>query len=156
MLARDAAGGSVTLRGWVRTARHSKGVSFLEISDGSCFAGLQVIAEPQLENFDTQLRHLQTGCAVVATGELVESPGAGQRFELKARRIELIGGVDADYPLQKKRHSFEFLRTLAHLRPRTNTLGAVFRVRNAAAMAVHDFFQQRGFALLHTPIITSS
>ncbi len=146
----------VTLRGWVRTARHSKGVSFLEVSDGSCFAGLQVIAAPELDNFEAQLRHLQTGCAVAATGELIDSPGKGQRFELQARRIELIGAVDGDYPLQKKRHSFEFLRTLAHLRPRTNTLGAVFRVRNAAAMAIHEFFQERGFVLLHSPIITSS
>jgi asparaginyl-tRNA synthetase len=146
----------VSVRGWVRTVRHSKGVSFLEISDGSCFAGLQVIAEPELENFDDQLRHLQTGCAVTATGELVESPGKGQRIELRADRIVLIGDVAEGYPLQKKRHSFEFLRTLAHLRPRTNTLGAVLRVRNAASRAIHEFFQERGFIWLHTPIITTS
>ncbi len=146
----------MTLRGWVRTARHSKGVSFLEVSDGSCFAGLQVVAAPELENFEAELCHLQTGCAVSATGELVDSPGKGQRFELQARRIEVVGAVAEDYPLQKKRHSFEFLRTLAHLRPRTNTMGAVFRVRNAAAMAIHEFFQERGFMLLHTPIVTSS
>ena len=145
-----------TLRGWVRTARHSKVVSFLEVSDGSCFAGLQVVAAPELENFESELCHLQTGCAVSATGELVDSPGKGQRFELQAQRIEVVGTVAEDYPLQKKRHSFEFLRTLAHLRPRTNTLGAVFRVRNAAAAAIHEFFQERGFLLLHTPIITSS
>ncbi len=156
ILARDSAGGVVTLRGWVRTARHSKGVSFLEVSDGSCFAGLQVVAAPELENFETELRHLQTGCAVSATGKLVDSPGKGQRFELQAGRIEVVGTVAEDYPLQKKRHSFEFLRTLAHLRPRTNTLGAVFRVRNAAAAAIHEFFQERGFLLLHTPIITAS
>ncbi|MCH8082933.1 MAG: asparagine--tRNA ligase [Myxococcales bacterium] len=155
ILALESAGTVVTLRGWVRTARHSKGVSFLEISDGSCFAGLQVVAAPELENFEAELRHLQTGCAVSVTGDLVDSPGKGQRFELQARRIEVVGAVAEDYPLQKKRHSFEFLRTLAHLRPRTNTLGAVFRVRNAAAMAVHEFFQERGFVLLHTPIITS-
>jgi asparaginyl-tRNA synthetase len=156
ILARESAGGVVTLRGWVRTARHSKGVSFLEVSDGSCFAGLQVVAAPELENFEAELCHLQTGCAVSVTGELVDSPGKGQRFELQARRIEVVGAVADDYPLQKKRHSFEFLRTLAHLRPRTNTLGAVFRVRNAAAVAIHEFFQERGFLLLHTPIITSS
>jgi asparaginyl-tRNA synthetase len=156
ILARESAGGVVTLRGWVRTARHSKGVSFFEVSDGSCFAGLQVVAAPELENFETELSHLQTGCAVSATGELVDSPGKGQRFELQAQRIEVVGAVAEDYPLQKKRHSFEFLRTLAHLRPRTNTLGAVFRVRNAAAAAIHEFFQERGFLLLHTPIITSS
>ncbi len=155
ILALESAGRVVTLRGWVRTARHSKGVSFLEISDGSCFAGLQVVASPELENFEAELRHLQTGCALSVTGDLVDSPGKGQRFELQARRIEVVGAVAEDYPLQKKRHSFEFLRTLAHLRPRTNTLGAVFRVRNAAAMAVHEFFQERGFVLLHTPIITS-
>jgi len=156
ILALESAGGTVTLRGWVRTARHSKGVSFFEVGDGSCLAGLQVVAAPELENFETQLRHVQTGCAVSATGELVDSPGKGQRFELQARRIELVGTVAEGYPLQKKRHSFEFLRTLAHLRPRTNTLGAVFRVRNAAAAAIHEFFQERGFLLLHTPIITSS
>jgi asparaginyl-tRNA synthetase len=156
ILARESAGGVVTLHGWVRTARHSKGVSFLEVGDGSCFAGLQVVAAPELENFEAELRHLQTGCAVSATGEVVDSPGKGQRFELQAQRIEVVGAVAEDYPLQKKRHSFEFLRTLAHLRPRTNTLGAVFRVRNAAAAAIHEFFQERGFLLLHTPIITSS
>ncbi len=156
ILAREPAGGVVTLRGWVRSARHSKGVSFLEVSDGSCFSGLQVVVSPELENFEAELRHLQTGCAVAVTGTLVDSPGKGQRFELQARRIEVVGAVAEDYPLQKKRHSFEFLRTLAHLRPRTNTLGAVLRVRNAAAAAIHDFFQERGFVLLHTPIITSS
>ncbi len=156
ILARESAAGEVTVRGWVRTARHSKGVSFLEVSDGSCFAGIQVVIAPDLENFDTELSHLQTGCAVSVTGELVDSPGKGQRFELQARRVEVVGLVEEDYPLQKKRHSFEFLRTLAHLRPRTNTLGAVFRVRNAASAAIHEFFQERGFALLHTPIITSS
>jgi asparaginyl-tRNA synthetase len=156
ILARESAGGLVTLHGWVRTARHSKGVSFFEVSDGSCFAGLQVVAAPELENFEAELRHIQTGCAVSATGELVDSLGKGQRYELQAGRIDVVGAVAEDYPLQKKRHSFEFLRTLAHLRPRTNTLGAVFRVRNAAAAAVHEFFQERGFLLLHTPIITSS
>jgi asparaginyl-tRNA synthetase len=156
ILEREIAGGLVTLHGWVRTARHSKGVSFFEVGDGSCFAGLQVVAGPELENFETELRHVQTGCAVSASGEIVDSPGKGQRFELQARHIEVVGAVADDYPLQKKRHSFEFLRTLAHLRPRTNTLGAVFRVRNAAAAAIHEFFQERGFLLLHTPIITSS
>jgi asparaginyl-tRNA synthetase len=156
ILARESAGGEVALNGWVRTVRHSKGVSFLEISDGSCFAGLQVVAEPRLENFEAEVRSLQTGCAVSAAGELVDSPGKGQRFELHAQRIEVIGTVADGYPLQKKRHSFEFLRTIAHLRPRTNTLGAVLRLRNAAASAIHEFFQQRGFILLHAPIITAS
>jgi asparaginyl-tRNA synthetase len=156
ILARESAGGSATVQGWVKTARHSKDVSFLEVSDGSCFAGLQVVADPALENYETELRHLGTGCAVEASGELVDSPGKGQRFELKASRVAVVGSVGADYPLQKKRHSFEFLRSIAHLRPRTNTLGAVLRVRNAASQAIHGFFQERGFALLHTPIITAS
>jgi asparaginyl-tRNA synthetase len=155
LLAREAAGGRVRVQGWVRTARHSKEVSFLEISDGSCFAGLQVVAGPELADFEA-VRALKTGCAVAAEGELAESQGKGQRFELQADRIEIVGGVGDDYPLQKKRHSFEFLRTIAHLRPRTNTIGAVLRVRNAAAFAIHEFFQARGFLLLHSPIITAS
>jgi asparaginyl-tRNA synthetase len=156
ILAAGAAGDEVTVRGWVRTARHSKGVSFLEVSDGSCFAGLQVVLEPDLPNFESELRQLGTGCAVAATGALVESPGKGQRLELAAASVEVVGGVADDYPLQKKRHSFEFLRTIAHLRPRTNTIGAVLRVRNAASRAIHDFFQERDFVLLQTPVITAS
>jgi asparaginyl-tRNA synthetase len=156
ILTREAAGGQVTVRGWVRTARHSKGVSFLEVSDGSCFAGLQVVAEPALANFESEIRQLRTGCAVEATGALRDSPGRGQRFELAASQVEVVGGAPDDYPLQKKRHSFEYLRTIAHLRPRTNTIGAVLRVRNAASRAIHDFFQERGFLLLHAPVITGS
>jgi asparaginyl-tRNA synthetase len=156
ILARESAGGAARVRGWVRTARHSKGVSFLEVSDGSCFAGLQVVADPDLENFESELRQIRTGFAVEAEGELVESPGQDQRFELRASRVTIAGAVADDYPLQKKRHSFEFLRDIAHLRPRTNTIGAVLRVRNAASQAIHDFFQRRGFILLHSPIITSS
>jgi asparaginyl-tRNA synthetase len=156
VLARERAGGTVTVRGWLRSARHSKGVSFLELSDGSCFAGLQVVAEPALANYESEVSGLGTGCAVIATGEVVDSPGSGQRYELRASQLEVVGGVAPDYPLQKKRHSFEFLRTIAHLRPRTNTIGAVLRVRNAAAHAVHQFFQERGFLYLHTPVITTS
>jgi asparaginyl-tRNA synthetase len=156
VLARPAAGGAAFVCGWLRTARHAKGVSFLEVSDGSCFAGLQVVAEPSLPNFESEVRALRSGCAVAVEGGLVDSPGGGQRYELRARRVELVGGVGDDYPLQKKRHSFEFLRSIAHLRPRTNTIGAVLRVRNAAARAIHDFFQERGFLLLHAPIITTS
>jgi asparaginyl-tRNA synthetase len=156
ILARESAGGEVSVRGWVRTARHSKGVSFLEITDGSCFAGMQVVVEPELPNFESEVRRLRTGCAVAVTGTLVESPGKGQRFELKAGSVEAVGNVEDDYPLQKKRHSFEFLRTIAHLRPRTNTIGAVLRVRNAVSRAIHDFFQKRGFILLQTPVITGS
>jgi len=156
ILARDSAECEVTARGWVRTVRHSKGLSFIEISDGSCFAGLQVVAEPALPNYESEVRQLRTGCAVMVSGTLVESPGKGQSFELKAARVDAIGGVEEDYPLQKKRHSFEFLRTIAHLRPRTNTIGAVLRVRNATSRAIHDFFQERGFVLLQTPVITAS
>jgi asparaginyl-tRNA synthetase len=156
LLARESAGGVFTVRGWLRTTRHAKEVTFLEVSDGSCFAGLQVVASPELANFASEVRGLGTGCAVAITGELVDSPGQGQRYELHATRVEPAGGVTADYPLQKKRHSFEFLRTIAHLRPRTNTIGAVWRVRNAAAAAIHGFFQERGFLWLHTPVITAS
>ena len=156
LLAREQSGGEVTVQGWLRTVRHGKEVSFLEVSDGSCFAGLQVVASPQLAEYESVVRGLRTGCAVRATGELVDSPGSGQRYELRAREVLLVGPVGDDYPLQKKRHSFEFLREQAHLRARTNTLGAVLRIRNAAAFAVHEFFQQRGFVWLHTPIVTAS
>jgi asparaginyl-tRNA synthetase len=156
VLRRERAGGSVRLRGWLRTARHGKEVSFLELSDGSCFAGLQVVAGPELPNYASEVVKLGTGCAVAVTGDVVDSPGREQRFELRASELVLVGGVDDDYPLQKKRHSFEFLRTIAHLRPRTNTFGAVLRVRDAAARAVHEFFHQRGFVQLQAPIITLS
>jgi asparaginyl-tRNA synthetase len=114
------------------------------------------VAEPGLASYQSEVSTLGTGCAVSVTGEVVDSPGSGQRYELRATRVELIGGVAPDYPLQKKRHSFEFLRTIAHLRPRTNTIGAVLRVRNAASQAIHQFFQERGFLLLQTPVITAS
>ncbi len=157
VLARPAAGGRARVQGWLRSARHSKGVSFLDLSDGSCMAGLQVVAEPAaLANYESEVLKLRTGCSVEVEGALVDSPGAGQRFELRAAELAVLGFVADDYPLQKKRHSFEFLRTQAHLRPRTNTLGAVLRVRNAAAAAIHEFFQQRGFLWLHTPVITAS
>jgi asparaginyl-tRNA synthetase len=156
ILARERPGGRVRVRGWLRTARHGKEVSFLEISDGSCFATLQAVAGPELPEYEGVVAKLRTGCAVDVAGELVESPGRGQRLELRAREVALVGGVGDDYPLQKKRHSFEFLRTIAHLRPRTNTFGAVLRVRDAAARAVHDFFRARGFVLLQAPIITLS
>jgi asparaginyl-tRNA synthetase len=156
VLARTSAGGAVTVRGWLKTARHGKGISFLEISDGSSFAGIQAVVEPAVANYESEVKHLQAGAAVAVEGELVESPGKEQRFEIKASRVEVVGPVGDDYPLQKKRHSFEFLRTIAHLRTRTNTFGAVLRVRNAAARAIHEFFQSRGFVLLHSPIITAS
>ena len=156
LLARPAAGGTVHVRGWLKTARHAKGVSFLEVSDGSSFHGVQVVAEPTLPNYESEVLHARTGVAISAEGELVPSLGREQRYEIRASRIEIVGAVADDYPLQKKRHTFEFLRTIAHLRPRTNTIAAVLRVRNAASRAIHDFFQERGFVHLHSPIITAS
>ncbi len=128
-------------------------------SDWSCFLGDRTrtgaVVEPEIANFEA-VRGLRNGCAVVVVGELVASPGGEQRFELQATRVEIVGEVGDDYALQKKRHSFEFLREIAHLRPRTNTIGAVLRVRNAASRAIHDFFQERGFLYLHSPVITAS
>jgi len=144
--------------GWVRTRRDSKGgFSFIEVNDGSCLSSLQVIADDKLPNYKDEILRLQTGCSVKASGIIAASPGKGQKVELQADEIEVLGWADpAVYPLQKKRHSFEFLRTIAHLRPRTNTFGAVARVRNAMSNAIHTFFQERGFIYLHTPIITGS
>jgi asparaginyl-tRNA synthetase len=156
LLAREAPGGRVRVQGWIRSARHSKGVSFLDVSDGSCMAGIQVVAEPALANYAAEIESLHTGCAVDALGELVASPAQGQRFEIRAERVSVVSGTGDDYPLQKKRHSFEFLRTLGHLRLRTNTLGAVARVRHAASRAIRRFFDERGFVELHAPIITAS
>ncbi|MBJ18719.1 MAG: asparagine--tRNA ligase [bacterium] len=156
MLGRDAAGGEGVVRGWLRSVRHAKGVSFLDVSDGSCMDGMQVVANPETEGYESVVRALSTGCSIEARGEVVESPGKGQHFEFHASEVLLVGGAAEDYPLQKKRHSFEFLRTIAHLRPRTNTIGAVLRLRNAASMAIHEFFQREEFFYLHTPIVTAS
>ena len=136
MLRRESAGGEAVVRGWLRTVRHGKGVSFLDVSDGSCMDGLQVVASPETEGYEEVVKQLSTGCSVVARGELVDSPAGGQRFELKAHDVELVGDAGEDYPLQKKRHSFEFLRSIAHLRPRTNTIGAVLRVDTASGAVV--------------------
>jgi len=149
----------VTVRGWVRTRRDSKaGFSFVQVNDGSCLANLQVVADQDLANYSDQIRHLTTGCSVRCHGTLVESRGQGQASEVKADEIEVLGWVeDPDrYPIQPKHHSFEFLRTVAHLRPRTNTFGAVTRTRHAAARAIHDYFDRNGFCWVNTPIITSS
>ncbi|HTO52847.1 MAG TPA: asparagine--tRNA ligase [Myxococcota bacterium] len=156
LLAHGKAGEAVRARGWLRTARHSKALSFLDVTDGSCLAGIQVVCEPALSNFESELRKLDTGCAVEVEGVLVAPEQREQSLELRAERVHVVGLADPDYPLQKKRHGFEFLRTIAHLRPRTNTLGAVLRVRNVAARAVHRFFQEKGFVWLHTPIVTTS
>jgi asparaginyl-tRNA synthetase len=144
--------------GWVRTRRDSKGgFSFIELNDGSCLANLQVIADWSKPGFTGLMGDIQTGCSMVVEGMLAASPGKGQRVELHSESLEIVGRADpAEYPLQKKRHSLEFLRTIAHLRPRTNTFGAVARIRNAMSFAIHEFFQQRGFLLLHSPIISGS
>lgn len=149
-------GNKVTLQGWVRTRRDSKEFSFLEINDGSCMKNIQVVAGIELENYEEQIVKLGTGSSVKIEGELVQSPGKEQAVEVKANSIVVLGFAPEDYPLQKKRHTNEFLRTIAHLRPRTNTFGAVFRVRNRASWAVHKFFQERGFLYLQAPIITTS
>jgi asparaginyl-tRNA synthetase len=151
-------GSETTVMGWVRTRRDSKGgFSFIEVNDGSCLQSLQVIANGKLPNYRDQLLKLQIGCSIRVSGTIVASPGKGQQVELQAEEIEVLGWADpAVYPLQKKQHSFEFLRTIAHLRPRTNTFGAIARVRNAMSLAIHTFFQERGFLYIHTPIITGS
>ena len=151
-------GARFTIMGWVRTKRDSKGgFSFIEVNDGSCMGSLQMIADGKLPNYKDEVLSLQTGCSIKVTGLLAASPGKGQRVELQADEINVVGWADpAVYPLQKKRHSFEFLRTIAHLRPRTNTFGAVARVRSAMSYAIHTFFQERGFIYIHTPIITGS
>ena len=150
-------GKKTTVAGWVRTLRNQKSFTFIEINDGSTLANLQVIANSTLPAYEEIISQLATGASLSVTGELVESPGKKQALELKAETIQIFGTCDPErYPLQKKRHSFEFLRTIAHLRPRTNTQGAVLRVRNALAFATHLFFQQRGFVYINTPIITGS
>ncbi|HUU42781.1 MAG TPA: asparagine--tRNA ligase [Planctomycetota bacterium] len=159
LLDRRDFGATVTVRGWVRSRRDSKGgFSFLDVNDGSSLAGIQVVAEASLTNYESDVLRLVTGCCVRVEGELRESPGKGQTVEVLAKVIDVLGWVEdpETYPLQKKRHTMEFLREVAHLRPRSNTFGAVARVRNCLAAATHEFFQDRGFLYLHAPIITSS
>ncbi|MEQ8821485.1 MAG: asparagine--tRNA ligase [Sumerlaeia bacterium] len=159
LLQSTAPGTRVTVRGWVKTRRDSKaGLSFVQINDGSCFADLQIVAPANLPNYESDVLRLVTGCCVEADGELVESQGKGQNVELHATAIRVLGWVEdpETYPLQKKRHTLEHLREVAHLRPRSNTIGAAARVRNCLAYATHRFFQERGFLYLHSPIITAS
>mgnify|MGYP006273293479 CR=1 FL=1 len=149
----------VTVEGWVRTRRDSKaGFSFIHLNDGSCLDNLQVVAPGELPNYADEVRHLTSGCSIRARGMLVESRGRNQSVEVRAEEIEVLGWVeDPDtYPVQPKRHSFEFLRSVAHLRPRTNTFGAVTRVRHIAARAIHDYFDRNGFYWVNTPIVTAS
>jgi asparaginyl-tRNA synthetase len=157
VLADKALGRQISVAGWVRTKRDAGGFSFIEIGDGSSLANLQVIADGSLANYDTEIKTLSTGCSVMVEGEVKASPAKGQEIEVHASRVLVVGGSDpAHYPLQKKRHSFEFLREISHLRPRTNALGAVARVRSHLGFGVHRFFQERGFVQVHTPIITTS
>jgi len=150
-------GEMIDVWGWVKTRRDSGFVSFFEVNDGSCLASLQIVVEHGLENVDTELRKITTGASVHVRGKLVESPAKGQAVEVQASRMEAVGLADPEtYPLQKKRHSFEFLRTMPQFRPRTNALAAVARVRSMLSFAVHRFFNERGFFHVHTPIITTS
>jgi asparaginyl-tRNA synthetase len=155
LLQSDSPMEKILLKGWVRTRRDAKSFSFIEVNDGSCLKNIQVIADSSLNHYE-EVKNLTTGSAVAVTGALVASKGGGQKWEVQADRVEIINLAPETYPLQKKRHSDEFLRTIAHLRPRTNKYGAAFRIRSELAFAVHQFFKERGFSYVHTPIITGS
>jgi asparaginyl-tRNA synthetase len=152
-----AVGREVRIQGWIRTRRDSKGgFSFLEVNDGSSFGNVQVVADGTLPNYESEIKHLAVGFSVAIEGLVKASPAKGQETEIAATKVEVYGTADPEsYPLQKKQHSFEFLRTIAHLRPRTNTFGAVARVRNCVSRSIHEFFQEQGFLYVHTPIITA-
>jgi len=162
MLVKDAVaakpGKELAIAGWIRTLRSSKGgFSFIAINDGSCLTSIQVVADKALDNYESQILHLTPGTSIEVSGKLVESPAKGQHVELHASSVRVLGYVDAKkYPIQPKRHTLEFLRTQAHLRPRTNTFGAVARVRSTVSMAIHEFFQSRSFIYINTPIIAAS
>lgn len=146
---------NIEICGWVKTIRSSKTFGFIELNDGSFFKGVQVVFDDSLENFE-KIEKLGIGSSIIVSGELIETPENKQPFEIKAAKIQIEGEAPTDYPLQKKRHSFEYLRTIAHLRPRTNTFAAVFRVRSLIAYSIHKFFNERNFVYVHTPIITGS
>ena len=148
-------GTEMIVKGWVRTVRVGKNVTFIALNDGSCMTSLQVVVEPDIPGY-REICGLGTGSAVAVRGKLTESPAAGQKYELQVLEFTIVGLCDESYPLQKKRHSFEYLRSIAHLRPRSNTFGAVFRVRSSLAQAIHRFFAERGFLYVHTPIITGN
>lgn len=155
----NSIGENVTIRGWIRTRRDSKaGFSFLAVYDGSCFEPIQVVVENTLSNYEQEVLHLTTGCSVIITGDIVASQGQGQAVELKATDVTVSGWVEdpETYPMAAKRHSVEYLREVAHLRPRTNLIGAVARVRHCLAQAIHRFFHERGFYWVATPLITAS
>ncbi len=149
----------ITIKGWVRSRRTSKaGISFVAIHDGSCFDAIQVVVPDSLTNYESEVLHIGTGCAVEATGKLVESQGQGQAVEIQATQVKVVGWVEEPetYPMAKKRHTFEYLRTQAHLRPRTNAIGAITRVRNTLANSIHNYFYNNGFQWVNTPLITNS
>src|SRR5947209_7819923 len=154
----SAVGRDVRLQGWIRTRRDSKGgFSFLELNDGSCQANIQIVADGKLPNYESEIKRLAAGCSVTVEGQVRQSPAKGQPTEVHAQSITVHGWADPEsYPLQKKNHSWEFLRTIAHLRPRTNTFGAIARLRNQVCRSIHDFFQEQGFLYIHSPIITAS
>ena len=151
----ELAGQSVTIGGWIRTVRDSKNFGFIELNDGTTFRNVQIVFDKTLENFDEVAKY-PISTSLIITGEIILTPQAKQPFEIKATEIVIEGTSDADYPLQKKRHTLEYLRTIAHLRPRSNTFSAAFRVRSVAAFAIHRFFQEKGFVYAHTPIVTGS
>ena len=155
LLAADAPLAEVLVKGWVRTRRDAKDFSFIELNDGSCLKNIQVIANNNLNNYE-DVKKLSTGSSVAVTGELVESKGGNQKYEIIAEEFHIYDVADDDYPLQKKKHTDEYLRTIAHLRPRTNKYGAAFRIRSELAFAIHKFFHDRGFRYVHTPLITGS
>lgn len=159
LLGSVTAGSEVTIRGWVRSRRDSKaGISFLHVHDGTCFNPLQAVVPSELDNYEDEVLKLCAGCSVVVTGVLVESEGKGQAYEIQATTVEVVGWVDdpETYPVAKKRHTFEYLRTMAHLRPRTNAFGAITRVRTSLSSAIHRYFHEREFNWINTPILTSS
>jgi len=155
VLARKEPSDSLEVAGWVRTRRDSKGFSFIELNDGSCLGNLQIIADAGIPGYE-EIQKMTTGASISISGKLIPSPAKGQDWEMQASEIRLIGATPDDYPLQKKGHSPEFLRSIAHLRPRTNLFGAAFRIRSRMAYAIHRFFQERDFVYVHTPIITAS
>jgi len=155
LLNTETAAKGILIKGWVRTRRDSTGFSFIEVNDGSCLKNIQIIAEKDLSNYD-DIKRLSTGSAVTVRGDLIESKGGGQKWEILARQIDIISLAHDSYPLQKKRHTDEYLRTIAHLRPRTNKYGAVFRIRSEMSFAIHKFYKEKGFKYIHTPIITGS
>jgi asparaginyl-tRNA synthetase len=155
LLSSNQAIGGVLIKGWVKTRRDARDFSFIEVNDGSCLQNIQVLADQALANFEA-VKKLSTGSAVAVEGILRPSPGKGQQWEIHATSVDIISIAPDDYPLQKKRHTDEFLRTISHLRPRTNKYGAAFRIRSKLSFAIHQFFQERGFAYIHTPILTGS